>query len=1191
MPFVRPLKPLLLALFVATLAGCAGAGGCTGVSPLPNGFDRERRVQNAASFRLTEPGLTFLEQNIGAIVSGVMGSSDGIFAYPVPSSNGDLTLVTYEICPEGPVPDAVPPSCTAEVALAAAHLELAPEAPHELHVYGTLPVRIQSLPVLLHWPLGIDGETIVTVNGNDVCPPSEQDFAEVGIDVVISVAIDDNTDHARYGYSRIRVESIAVNQDDVDAALQFCGGSLQEAILTALKGVILPMIVDSLVGTVKTKIDELLCQKASIDYVPACPTGTYDVEGVCRYGTAPESDCVATVVGIDGRADLSKLYASLGTGNDGFFELLFAVGGHDERSDGSGFHWGDLNPIGGGATLAAYGGVEPRPGSTCVTPAYLPMPEDVPIPVELTENAIAGWPSDFPDVHVGIALSERFANFALGQLYDAGALCVTVTGDQIPMLNSRLISLGVGAPSMAELGHMRNSQPLSVMVRPSQPPHVTFGNGTSLTTDPLVHLTLEQLSFDFYVWSLDRYVRALTATADVDLPLNLEATPEGLVPVLDALSISNMVVTNSGLVREEPAKIVSALESLVGDTVGSMLAGAATPIDLASGLGSFGLGLRIPPTVAGQGSPGLRRLESGSDVFLGVFGSFVTASAERELRSLPPDPEAPTAGAGGDPASLAAEDPSGSCVCSLPKLGARTHHWAFGLLPIGAALARARRRRPRGRRPRLALLGVGLLALLPAVSGCSCNDETGTTSCAQRGDCVALKPGLIGAYASAAVGLDGTLWISGYLEADWTAEHPWGDLVVGRYDGSAVQWEVVDGVPADAVCDEQIHDPNGFRHGIVEPGDDVGLWTSLAIDAQGNPAVAYYDATARALRYAYRQGESWTTTLVDRRDFADIGRYAKLLFVGAQPVISYLFIEPGAAPVVESGVRVATGSSAVPAEGTWSFETAYLEPATPCRTAFCSDGFRCVQETGLCTPARTDCEAPCLSTEGCVEGDAGAACQGIYTAASLESYPTAAGLYVAAAPHPGGGVGLAFYDRIHGNVVVSSKQGGTWSAVIAAGEEDGVDTGDVGVGLSLAIDGAANFHLAYADARSHALHYQAVGGGTTPYSHELVDDGTGLGGAAFGDGRHVVGDDSSITVSGAGEVRITYQDATAGTLRHALGIPTGGVHQWTLTIVSQQGFAGAFSRQLDWGGSRQVINWWREAAPRPVGEVRVLPLP
>ena len=39
------------------------------------------------------------------------------------------------------------------------------------------------------------------------------------------------------------------------------------------------------------------------------------------------------------------------------------------------------------------------------------------------------------------------------------------------------------------------------------------------------------------------------------------------------------------------------------------------------------------------------------------------------------------------------------------------------------------------------------------------------------------------------------LWVAGYLEADYDNSFQYGDLVVGTYDGTKVNWTIVDGVP------------------------------------------------------------------------------------------------------------------------------------------------------------------------------------------------------------------------------------------------------------------------------------------------------------------------------------------------------------------------------------------------------------
>ena len=77
----------------------------------------------------------------------------------------------------------------------------------------------------------------------------------------------------------------------------------------------------------------------------------------------------------------------------------------------------------------------------------------------------------------------------------------------------------------------------------------------------------------------------------------------------------------------------------------------------------------------------------------------------------------------------------------------------------------------------------------------------------------------------------------------------------------------------------------------VDAGGDVGLYTSLGTVA-GNPAIAYYDATNRALKLAVCTGNcmaatsTWIVSTVDRSS-ADIGRYPTLLGGDAPRIVYY----------------------------------------------------------------------------------------------------------------------------------------------------------------------------------------------------------------------------------------------------------------------------------------------------------------
>ena len=639
---LRCFKNVVIALLFTIFAGCAGGGcssgcSCGGIEPLANGFNPNQRIENAASVRLTDSGLTFFEDNLGTL-AGVLQTQQGeeatgVIKLPLSESSGSfsisaLQVVSYTICPGGA--DFDTNTCVIELDLENAPLTITSEDPHNIRVEGPLPARAQNIAID-YTLLVLPESTQVVVNGNGACD-SGQTFANIDMSAVISIEIDNDEFHARSGYSRLRIDELTIDEQQVTDAVNFCGGGLDELVVNGLKDELLPLLTDGLVSTAKDQMEEALCQQANAMLDPTCPAGTIDVDDICRYGPSADDECVPILLGMDARLDAGQLLASISPGTSGVLEFLLAAGGHSPRPDSSGFAWGDLNPIDGGATLGFYGGAEPAPLSGCVPTAPVTLPTDIPIPDELHTNTLSDWPSGTAGPHVGFALSERYLNYTLAQAYNAGALCLGITGESIPELSTALISVGLGTPSMKELARLQQPAPMAITVRPQAPPVVTIGDGTNLDTDPLLKLQIEQLAFDFYVWSTDRFVRVMTATFDVEVPLNLEVTEEGLLPVLDKLLISNGVVTNTELLREDPEQIAAALEGLLGSFVGSALGGALSPIDFNSQLGDLGVELIIPPTVEGEGSAGLGKLTKDTDNFLGLFAALGIADPPSMMR-------------------------------------------------------------------------------------------------------------------------------------------------------------------------------------------------------------------------------------------------------------------------------------------------------------------------------------------------------------------------------------------------------------------------------------------------------------------------------------------------------------------------------------------------------------------------------
>ena len=600
---------------------------------------------------------------------------------------------------------------------------------------------------------------------------------------------------------------------------------------------------------------------------------------------------------------------------------------------------------------------------------------------------------------------------------------------------------------------------------------------------------------------------------------------------------------------------------------------------------------------------------------------------------------------------------AGSCGCSTPGThtglgGGASLLVLFAGLALLVALRRARTPRPErspaplsmGPARAAAAVALGVTVVAGALNqGCSCGSNGGTAvdsgipveggghkadggkdtgsdtmppeyTCGAncKSPCMgALPQGIIGAYTSIAKSSTGTIWVAGYDDSAVSQAYLglYGDLVVGQYDSAKnqVAWTTVDGAPAEpsGMCPN--YDPNGWRGGVTDPGPDVGLWTSIQLDANDHPIVSYYDATNAALKFASStNGTTWTSHTVMQKANSDIGRYGKMLVVNGVPVVAFLIMEPGTDGKMRSRVELGTATKATPASASdWTFEDAAVDDNGPCRAVFCASPSVCIQETGLCSPPSSACggggdagdsgAAGCTSPLVCVGGfDAGASCGTPLASTYIDIYPNAFGDYITMSPTTGtsNGVGIVVYDRIHGALIQLAKWNSPWEETVLdsetgarapnSGPDGGItpaETGDVGVGASLFITSGGDWHVSYVNGTTEALQYILVPGGhQQPAAPEIVDTGYLLNGAPYPDGQHIVGDDSNILVSSSGVVTISYQDATGGTLHVATGMPgssASGPHTWDVVAATQPNlFAGFFSHSLP--GDTQIENWWRQ---------------
>lgn len=425
-----------------------------------------------------------------------------------------------------------------------------------------------------------------------------------------------------------------------------------------------------------------------------------------------------------------------------------------------------------------------------------------------------------------------------------------------------------------------------------------------------------------------------------------------------------------------------------------------------------------------------------------------------------------------------------------------------------------------------------------------------------------LEQGAVGSHLHMAAATDGALWFSAYSPG-FPGGGAYGDLVLGRWNATAmsVDWTIVDGVPAQGTIGG---DTQGWRGGVSDPGDDVGQFNSIALDASGNARIAYWDATHNKLKFAACMGTTCTTHTVDNE--GSNGRYASLVLLqGGVPAIAYR----AAVPTMDgftSVVRLARASSATPARSSdWTVSTVASLPSA-CRAGDCAAGQMCIQQTGRCgTPAMGQTAIP---------------------ANFIEAVPPGA-LFINLAVDSMNRLSVVWYNRDRGNLMLAQENAmGRFGAPVILDGEGAMqaDTGDRGIYATAVMARDNTLHVAYVDGWEERLLYLRVQNGMRMGEPEVIDDGNGVGAMSFEDGRHIVGDSVALQVAMDGTVRAAYQDTTQGTLRGA----TRGMMTWTRQVLDPMNHTGYWATIA--GGN--VACWWRDLTNAGMLRwgVRVFPL-
>jgi len=284
----------------------------------------------------------------------------------------------------------------------------------------------------------------------------------------------------------------------------------------------------------------------------------------------------------------------------------------------------------------------------------------------------------------------------------------------------------------------------------------------------------------------------------------------------------------------------------------------------------------------------------------------------------------------------------------------------------------------------------------------------------------------------------------------------------------------------------------------VDTAGYVGVYTSITLDSSDYPHISYYDNTSEDLKYAYWTGSAWSITSVDTA--GDVGLYTSIALDSSDyPHISYY-------DYTSEDLKYAywTGSA-------WSIT--YVDFGAGYDTSIALDSsdyphisYRGNNNLKYAYWTGSEWSITSVDTAGYV---------GESTSIALDSSDY---------PH------ISYLDSTNGDLKYAYWTGSTWSIT-------SVDTGGhVGVCTSIALDSSDNPHISYKDYGNGYLKYAYWTG--SAWSITTVDT------AGY------VGEFTSIALDSSDYPNISYGDYTNGDLKYAWYGPDIGINLTAFSALS-----------------------------------------
>ncbi len=556
-------KTFFRGLVIALVAGGCGGGGCNscgGMEPIPGGFPAEDRTPNAIQLRITDSAFTMLEADPAALVGPLLGE-EGL-TINVPASCGS----DPEICCNGGVPAAVCGPLEVDLALQEGdlpRLEIMPIQGAQ-RVDLVIRTRIRSTAPIAVSYLGIDCDV-----GIDTADGSRD-----GISIIMDVLVPQDPDELT---TRLDVGSTSIDFENDDISID--GGFLCAGVDIFLKGFIVDLLTEQMSDAIGGTLSDqscIACESGTTADCGAFADSCAD-DGLCMIGDRCEQR-----LGIAGRMTASGIFGGFSSGQLGRMDIYDVAGGYTETDDD-------------GVSMGMYSGALPiaedrdRCGPSAAPPPDLVIPQSPFFDGNTRPDTGAAF-------HVGIGIHQQTLDDLAYAAYESGSLCLNLTPGSVDLLTTDGLA-PLLMPSVVDLLHGKNS-PIVMALRPQEPPSIAIGPGTTMEgpggetiiVEPLLDVLFDDMEIDFFVVVDDQFIRVMTLTADLHLPMNLEINEMGEIePVLDDSQdvIGDTHVTNAEALRETneeleekvPVLLALALPSLL-DSLGSFALPSLGGLDL-----------------------------------------------------------------------------------------------------------------------------------------------------------------------------------------------------------------------------------------------------------------------------------------------------------------------------------------------------------------------------------------------------------------------------------------------------------------------------------------------------------------------------------------------------------------------------------------------------------------------------------